>query len=33
MTVTVLRNDQSVYTREQPFGGNQLTQDIAATSA
>lgn len=28
MNVTVLRNDQSVYTREQAFGGNQLTQDI-----
>jgi type IV pilus assembly protein PilM len=28
MQVTVLRNDQSVYTREQAFGGNQLTQDI-----
>src|SRR3954469_16139970 len=24
MNVTVLRNDQSVYTREQAFGGNQL---------
>jgi type IV pilus assembly protein PilM len=24
-----LRNDQGVYTREQAFGGNQLTQDIA----
>jgi len=30
MNVTVLRNDQSVYTREQAFGGNQLTQDIVA---
>ena len=29
MNITVLRNDQSVYTREQAFGGNQLTQDIA----
>ena len=29
MNVTVLRNDQAVYTREQAFGGNQLTQDIA----
>src|SRR5678809_1318636 len=29
MNVTVLRNDQSIYTREQAFGGNQLTQDIA----
>jgi len=28
MNVTVLRNDQSVYTREQSFGGGQLTQDI-----
>ncbi len=28
MNVSVLRNDQSVYTREQPFGGAQLTQDI-----
>ncbi|MEI7967717.1 MAG: pilus assembly protein PilM [Betaproteobacteria bacterium] len=28
MTVNVLRNRQSVYFREQPFGGNQLTQDI-----
>ena len=28
MNVTVLRNDQSVYTREQAFGGSQLTQDI-----
>ncbi len=28
MQVTVLRNDQSVYTREQAFGGNQLTQEI-----
>src|SRR3954452_19589371 len=28
MNVTVLRNDQLVYTREQAFGGNQLTQDI-----
>jgi len=28
MNVSVLRNDQSVYTREQAFGGNQLTQDI-----
>ena len=30
MHVNVLRNDQSVYTREQAFGGNQLTQDISA---
>jgi len=28
MNITVLRNDQAVYTREQAFGGNQLTQDI-----
>src|SRR5438105_1931132 len=28
MNVTVLRNDQSVYAREQAFGGNQLTQEI-----
>ena len=28
MTLSVLRNGQSVYAREQPFGGNQLTQDI-----
>src|SRR5882724_4597160 len=28
MNVTVLRNEQSVYTREQAFGGSQLTQDI-----
>lgn len=28
MNITVLRNDQSVYTREQAFGGAQLTQDI-----
>ena len=30
MNVTVLRNDQSVYTREKAFGGNQLTQDIVS---
>src|SRR5574341_1748466 len=30
MNVTVLRNDQSVYTREQAFGGNQLTTDIVS---
>ncbi|HEX2199768.1 MAG TPA: pilus assembly protein PilM [Burkholderiales bacterium] len=30
MNVTVLRNDQSVYAREQAFGGNQLTQDIVS---
>ena len=29
MNITVLRNDQAVYTREQAFGGNQLTQEIA----
>jgi len=28
MNITVLRNDQAAYTREQAFGGNQLTQDI-----
>lgn len=28
MNITVLRNDQQIYTREQPFGGAQLTQDI-----
>ena len=28
MNITVMRNDQTVYTREQAFGGNQLTQDI-----
>jgi len=28
MNITVLRNDQSIYTREQPFGGAQLTMDI-----
>jgi type IV pilus assembly protein PilM len=28
MNINVLRNTQSVYVREQPFGGNQLTQDI-----
>jgi type IV pilus assembly protein PilM len=30
MNVTVLRNDLSVYTREQAFGGNQLTQEIVS---
>ncbi len=30
MNVSVLRNEQSVYTREQAFGGNQLTQDITS---
>jgi type IV pilus assembly protein PilM len=29
MNVTVLRNDVQVYSREQAFGGNQLTQDVA----
>ena len=28
MNITILRNDQSVYSREQAFGGSQLTQDI-----
>lgn len=28
MSVNVLRNGQSIYLREQPFGGNELTQDI-----
>jgi len=28
MNVNVLRNDQSIYMREQPFGGVQLTQEI-----
>jgi len=28
MNITVLRNDQAIYTREQAFGGSQLTQDI-----
>lgn len=28
MNINVLRNRQSVYFREQPFGGNQLTQEI-----
>jgi type IV pilus assembly protein PilM len=27
--ITVLRNDQAVYAREQQFGGTQLTQDIS----
>src|SRR5204863_123231 len=30
MNVAVLRNDQSVYTREQALGGNQLTQAIVS---
>ncbi|MGE5769001.1 MAG: type IV pilus assembly protein PilM, partial [Betaproteobacteria bacterium] len=29
MSLTVLRNGQQVYAREQAFGGSQLTQDIA----
>ncbi len=29
MNLTVLKNAQQVYAREQAFGGNQLTQDIA----
>ena len=29
MHVSVLRNGLSIYTREQPFGGQQLTQEIA----
>lgn len=29
MNITILRNDESVYSREQAFGGNQLTQEIA----
>jgi type IV pilus assembly protein PilM len=28
MNLSVMRNGQSVYNREQPFGGNQLTQEI-----
>jgi type IV pilus assembly protein PilM len=28
MIINVLRNNQSIYMREQPFGGNQLTQEI-----
>jgi type IV pilus assembly protein PilM len=28
MNVSVLRNDQSVYTREQAFGGSKLTEEI-----
>jgi type IV pilus assembly protein PilM len=30
MQLNILRNGQSVYTREQPFGGNQLTQEIVS---
>jgi type IV pilus assembly protein PilM len=33
MNLTVLRNGQQVYAREQAFGGGQLTQDIAAITA
>ena len=29
MDLTVMRNGQQVYTREQSFGGSQLTQDIS----
>jgi type IV pilus assembly protein PilM len=29
MNITVLRNDQAVFAREQGFGGHQLTHDIA----
>ncbi len=29
MNLTVLKNGQQLYAREQAFGGNQLTQDIA----
>ncbi len=29
MNLTVLRNKQQLYVREQAFGGNQLTQDIS----
>ncbi|HMD53034.1 MAG TPA: pilus assembly protein PilM [Phycisphaerae bacterium] len=28
MNLSVFRNGQSIYMREQPFGGNQLTQEI-----
>lgn len=31
MNVTMVKNDQVVYTREQAFGGSQLTQDIVRT--
>ena len=30
MQVSVVRNEQSVYTREQAFGGNQLTADLTS---
>jgi len=29
LKTTIFRNEQQLYSREQPFGGNQLTQDIA----
>lgn len=29
LKTTVFRNEQQLYSREQPFGGNQLTQDVA----
>lgn len=31
MNVVMMRNDQPVYTREQAFGGAQLTQDVMRT--
>ncbi|CAG4884951.1 Type IV pilus biogenesis protein PilM [Georgfuchsia toluolica] len=31
MNVTMMRNDQTLYNREQAFGGAQLTQDIMRT--
>jgi len=31
MNVTMMRNGQQIYTREQAFGGNQLTQEIMRT--
>ena len=31
MNVAILKNDQQLYTREQAFGGSQLTQDIMRT--
>ena len=31
MNVNIMRNDQTVYNREQAFGGTQLTQDIMRT--
>lgn len=31
MNVTMMKNDQPIYTREQAFGGSQLTQDIMRT--